>query len=414
MVHMDGEDDHLDPRRHRHIGHWWLVLLAVLLGAGAVVAGYQILQPSKPTASVTQGVPNKATTTQYLPPSESVSGRYLLNGTVTWARAVELEAHGDYTQPFSQLSTFNREQYDAWSTDFECPITNNVVPYQTQKDNLVFNCRPEFLPAASKYFNIFDLANNHTDNQGGEKGLAETRQHLQAAGVQYFGTFDPADSAHVCEVLALPVRVEKSDKTEEKASLPVAFCGWHYFYRRPLPGEIAVMDKYAKVMPVFAFAEMGAEYHATADATQVDMAHQIVDHGPDFLIANNPHWVQNTEAYNGKLIVYSTGNFIFDQLDQETNRSASIDVKMTVPYDANVAKWVALAPQCAAFQDNCLAQAEQQGLTKVKASLQYGVVAGLNGYKVITHKADDATQAAVLQRMNWPQTCAKLVGSSCQ
>lgn len=333
----------------------------------------------------------------------------MFNGTVTWARAVEQQARGDYAQPFSQLDSFGRAQYDAWSSDFECPVTGNTVPYQTQISNLVFNCRPEFLPAAVKYFNIFNLANNHTSDQGGEAGLEETRRRLQEAGVQYFGSFDASDSANTCEVLALPVRIQKSDGTEDKASLPVAFCGWHYFNRPDVrSGEIEVMNRYAKTMPVFAFAEMGAEYNAQASPAVATIAHNIIDHGPEFLIANNPHWVQNTEVYKGKLIVYSLGNFIFDQLDAETNRSASIDLTMTVPYDDNIAKWIKLAPSCAAFHDDCLARAEKLGLTKPKLSLKYGVVAGLGGYKVVTHKADAATQAAVEQRMNWPETLKAL------
>ena len=344
---------------------------------------------------------------------QDITGRYLFNGTVVWARAVEKYAkHADgtpdYAQPFSQLNTFNREAYDAWSTDFECPITNNVVPYQTQVDNLVFNCRPEFLPEAAKYFNLFDLANNHTDNQNGMVGLTETRQHLAAAGVQYFGSFDPSVAKDVCEVVALPVRVQNPDKTETKSSLPVAMCAWHFFYRQPRAGEIEVMQQYAKIMPVFAFVEMGTEYHAQANDTQVNIAHQVIDQGPEFLIANNPHWVQNTEVYKNKLIVYSTGNFIFDQLDTETQRSASIDLTVAVPYDDNVAKWLQLGPSCAAFQDDCLKQAQAQGLTKVKLGLKYGVVAGQSGAGKVTHKADAATQAAVEARLNWAQSMQQL------
>jgi hypothetical protein len=386
-------------RKYLHIG-----LLAVLL-LGVIFAGFWFLPggdqaQSKTTKSKKLSQP---TTNPKL-----VVGRYLLNGTVTWARGVEREANKDYGQPFSMLDTFQRDQYDSWSTDFECPITNNNVPYETQKSNLIFNCRPEFLPAASKYFNIFDLANNHTDNQGSETGLAETRQHLNDAGVQYFGTFDPGDADNVCEVISLPVRIQKTDKSEQKSSLPVAFCGWHYFYRKPLAGEIAAMDKYAKVMPVFAFVEMGTEYQPKANDIQVEIAHQIVDRNPEFLIANNPHWVQNTEVYKNKLIVYSTGNFIFDQLDAETNRSASIDVGLTVPYDNNVAKWLALSPQCATFHDSCLEIAQKQGLSKINLQLKYGIVAGQNGYKVITHKADAATQTAVEERTNWAATLKAL------
>jgi hypothetical protein len=337
----------------------------------------------------------------------SLVGRYLFNGTTVWARAVEQDSQRkdgsyDYAHPFSQLNTFNRAAYDAWATDFECPITNNNVPFATQVSQLIFNCRPEFLPEAAKYFNLFDLANNHTDNQGGAVGLDSTRKYMdKIPGVQYFGSFDPSVANDVCEVVALPARLQKPDKSEEKSALPVAMCAWHYFYRKPLAGEIAVMDRYAKIMPVMAFVKMGVEYHPTADAVQQEIAHQVIDHGPEFLIANNPHWVQNTEVYKNKLIVYSTGNFIFDQLDNETQRSASIDVTMHLAYDDNVAAWVKLAPSCLAFQDQCLDMAQQLGLRKVQPQLRYAVVAGQGGDRKLTHKADAATQAAVEQRLNW-------------
>lgn len=394
-----------DGKRSRRLPKFMalVVLCAILTGLG-----YWFISRRGNLSQVPKKPAFQSEPAAKAPEAQAVTGRYLLNGTVTWARAVEQQAHSDFAQPFSQLNTFHRELYDGWSTDFECPITNNVVPYQTQIKNLIFNCRPEFLPAAAKYFNIFDLANNHTDNQGGEKGLEETRKHLNEAGAQFFGTFDAADSDNVCEVLALPVRIQKADKSEDKAALPIAFCGWHYFYRKPAGGEIAIMDKYAKTMPVFAFAEMGTEYQAKADSTQVAIAHQIIEEGPEFLIANNPHWVQNTEVYKGKLIIYSTGNFIFDQLDSETNRSASIDLTINVPYDDNVAKWLALAPECALFHDDCLAKAEKQQLTKINLQLKYGIVAGQNGYKVVTHKADAATQKAVEDRTNWLQTSREL------
>ncbi len=392
-----------------------LMLFCVLIAAAAItLLGYYYYGfHSKP-----HSIQMKASINNVSPVPKnnyiSVEGRYLLNGTITWARAVEKDARNkdgsyNYDQPFSQLDSFNRSAYDAWSTDFECPITNNIVPYQTQVDNLIFNCRPEFLPFAAKYFNLYDLANNHTDNQGGQIGLTETRQHLdKTPGVQYFGSFDPSVLKDICEVISLPIRIQKSDNTELNSALPVAFCAWHYFYRKPLPSEIETMQRYAKIMPVFAFVEMGVEYHSTADSTQVDIAHKIIDQGPEFLIANNPHWVQNTEVYKNKLIVYSTGNFIFDQIDKETKRSASIDVKATLKYDDNIAKWIALAPSCTSFHDTCLEQAESQGLTKPTIHLSFAVVAGEGGAGKITHKADALTQTEVEQRLNWADSMNKL------
>jgi poly-gamma-glutamate synthesis protein (capsule biosynthesis protein) len=350
--------------------------------------------------------PSQAAPSVAKQPQTIIYGKYLFSGTSTWARATERDAKNDYSQPFSQLHTFGT--YDAWSTDFECPITNNVVPYAMQISQLVFNCRPEFLPAATKYITLYDLANNHTDNQGGSKGLEETRKHLNEVGAQYYGSFDPSLADDVCEVIALPVRLKNVGQQDQKAMLPVAFCAWHYFYRKPLPGEIAVMDRYAKIMPVFAFVEAGAEYRPKADAIQEEIAHQIMDHGPEFLVANSPHWVQNTEVYNDRLIVYSTGNFIFDQLDTETRRGASLGVQINVVSDDNIDKWLAFSDSCKTFKDDCLQKAERQNLTKPKLTYVFEVVGSQGGVGIPTHKADAATQNAIEERMNWSDTLKAL------
>ena len=118
--------------------------------------------------------------------------------------------------------------------------------------------------------------------------------------------------------------------------------------------------------------------------------------------------MQNAEAYKGKLIVYSLGNFIFDQLDTETQRSASIDLGIKLAYDDNVAKWVALGVSCSTFHDSCLKNAEEQKLTKVQLQYIYGVVAGQGGAGKLTHKADVATQKAVEERLNWAAVIKEL------
>lgn len=354
--------------------------------------------------------PKNRTSTKY----ELVKGKYLFSGTVVIARAVENEARRadgsiDYDQPFSKFASFNPKQYDAWAFDHECPMTMNNIPYRTQVANTIFNCRPEFVPAMRKQFDtiVANVANNHTYDMG-EDGYRETIRLLEESGIQTIGNYSPRVKDDICEVVAWPVRLQKDGHDLSESILPIAFCAWHYFEFDPAPGEIEVMDRYAKVMPVFAFMQVGTEYQANADSKQVSIARKIVDRGPEFLIGNSPHWVQNTEIYKGKLIVYSTGNFIFDQLDYETNRGLSISVDMQIKYDENVAKWLELGKTCRPRGDDCLKRAESLGLKKVSPGFEFDAVGSSGGYRQVTQLADPELQKSIEERANWQDTLNQL------
>jgi poly-gamma-glutamate synthesis protein (capsule biosynthesis protein) len=57
----------------------------------------------------------------------------------------------------------------------------------------------------------------------------------------------------------------------------------------------------------------GNEYTKKVTDRQKSLAHLAIDSGADLVIGNHPHWPQGSEIYQGKLISYSQGNFIFDQ-----------------------------------------------------------------------------------------------------
>ncbi len=389
------------PRRKKIVIIAGVFLLLVL-----VLIVWFALFRTKAVAPTTDNTPTAATNSADAP--ESLSGTYLFSGTIVMARAVEKYANGDYAQPFSKFNTFNPKQYDGWLADWECPTDGDtVIPYQQQIANLQFNCRPEWLPQISKYFNVMNLANNHSGDMGAET-FVKTQNYLTKAGIQVVGNYDPGVQKDVCEVIALPVRVNMPDDSTKKGTLPVAYCAWHYFEREPRAGEIEAMQQYAEVMPVFGLMHVGVEYVAKAGADQEAVAHKIIDSGAEFVIGNSPHWVQNTEVYKGKLIAYSTGNFIFDQLESETNRGASIEVAAKIPYDENVAQWLELGESCKKQYDDCLEKARAQGLKKITMNLSYDVVANTSGVRTVTQKAPAPIQAAVEARMNWAQTRKEL------
>src|SRR5690606_2899863 len=126
----------------------------------------------------------------------------------------------------------------------------------------------------SKRFSIVSLANNHSGDLG-QDAFIQTQKNLEEAGIQTYGNYDPAVSDDVCEVIALPVRIKMPDESVQKGTMPIAFCAWHYFFRQPQAGEMEVMERYAKIMPVFGFQHAGAEYYAHADPNQVSIAHKM-------------------------------------------------------------------------------------------------------------------------------------------
>lgn len=385
--------------------HWPQIVIVVLLLAAAAGGAWLWQRPDKQTAQHTQTAPKPPTIVM-------VEGRYLFSGTIVLARAVERGAlvggKYDYSQPFSGLASFEPEKYDGWLADLECPVTTNNVSYEQQVQRLVFNCRPEWLPEFSKYFKFVNLANNHTGDMGAD-GFIETQKHLEQAGVQTVGNYRPSVTKDNCEVMGLPVRVRDSKNAETKATLPVAFCAFHYFSFRPAPGEMEAIERYAKVMPVFGLMHVGVEYLPAGSTDQVNIAHKMIDLGSDFVIGNSPHWVQNSEAYNGKLIAYSTGNFIFDQIDYETQRGLSIDTTFQIEYNDNLEKWLALGEQCKPRGDTCLDQAEKLGLTKLKLKYTHAPVASLGGNRKITKKGDAVLQKSVEERLDWVKTLQGLI-----
>jgi poly-gamma-glutamate synthesis protein (capsule biosynthesis protein) len=384
------------------------ILAAVIIAIGgigcAAVYKFWPVETPKPVAATKPVVKPHAVSAQSN--TLFVGDIYLGRSVNVWAQASPLK----YAYPFSKLSEFHRDTYNAWVANLECPTVAGLHLTPAQEEaTLNFNCDPGYLPELAKWFNVVTLANNHTDNQG-VAGLAETRQHLEGNGVQYFGTPDPRDLENICDVIALPTSVTMSDGQKIEGDLPVAMCGYHGFIRLPSDEAIAVMNEYSKYMPVIAMPHAGTEYKAAPDTLKTNLYRSMIDNGADMVLGGHPHWVQTTESYKGHLIVYSMGNFIFDQQgNQEVTRSAAVNVQFDVQgTDTNLlAKWLALGKTCSTYHDDCLAQAKAQNLARLPYTFRFGVVSTDDSNK-ITKPASATVRDNILQRMNWPQTMNQL------
>jgi len=333
----------------------------------------------------------------------SATGNYLFSGTVMLGRGVEYYAKGNYEQPFSGMSTLGT--YDMNIGDLECPITSNSVSYQTEVDSLIFNCNPGWLPALKEHFPLVNLSSNHLNDMG-PAGYNETVTRLQAAGFQTVGNFNPHTETDDCRAVLFPIRLIKSNEQSVTTQLPIAVCSYNYkIIFSPNPGELESIQRWSKIMPVIGLMNGGPEYQHTAGASQVAVAHQMIDLGADFVIGNGTHWAQNTEVYKNKLIVYSLGNFIFDQLDIDGRLALNMDVTITLKYDSNLQQWLNLAKQCPINSgDICLNLAISQNLLKLQPSFIFKPVVSYGGSLQIATLANQQQTDYIMQRANWSQT----------
>lgn len=336
----------LDKRR--------VVVLSVfgifLIGFGL----YLLLKPQHAAAPASAAPKTESTSD-----SEAIASRILFVGDVFWGRTIETSSFASsqgLKYPTSSLTRADRNNYDAWIANFECPITNRDEPLNVQIDSLKFNCRPEFLPNLARWFTAASQANNHTMNQDGQWGVEQTRKYLEQNGIQYFGNYDMSKLDDICEVITVPAT---TTKTDEKVSLPVALCGYMQVVDvMPTQKQLAVMRQYAAVMPVIAFPHMGVEYRTTAETEKVRAYRAMIDNGADIVIGAHPHVIQNSEVYKKRLIAYSLGNFLFDQhsVSKDTNIGLGIGLKLTIKDGAAAKVFKSIAPDCKTYKDNCLAR----------------------------------------------------------
>jgi poly-gamma-glutamate synthesis protein (capsule biosynthesis protein) len=75
---------------------------------------------------------------------------------------------------------------------------------------------------------------------------------------------------------------------------------------------------------VIASCHWGIEGDHYPNDYQQTLAHKIVDWGADLVVGTHPHVLQGVEEYNGKIILYSLGNFCFGGNRNPTDKDTAI------------------------------------------------------------------------------------------
>lgn len=188
---------------------------------------------------------------------------------------------------------------DAGIINLEGPISKHSVDDDYNSKDLIFNFPPQAIDAL-KFLRIngASLANNHSANAG-LQGVQNTRSVLMKANIQPIGGPGNQD---IPQVGIFPGQ-----------GMRLVVIGIHALYT---PSDISELIKNYKKDPnnrVMIFPHWGVEYSKSHTATQERLAHAWIDAGADIVIGSHPHVIEDSEMYKGKPIIYSLGNFVFDQ-----------------------------------------------------------------------------------------------------
>lgn len=180
-------------------------------------------------------------------------------------------------------------------------------------------------------FDLLSLANNHALDYGPE-ALLDTIAALDAEGIGHAGA--GADKAAAWA----PAIVERNGATVAYLAfshiLPAGFIAGDA--RAGIAAGRTDMDAVCSAIRaakeqsdyVIVSFHWGVEYADDANGDQVRDARAAVDAGADMVLSHHPHVIQGLEVYNGKLIAYSLGDFVFDHYSRKTGEAFVLDAKL--------------------------------------------------------------------------------------
>lgn len=178
---------------------------------------------------------------------------------------------------------------------------NELTSTYTINPPFRFVFSPASVEVMHEFIDIVSLANNHASDVG-SAGLQETKDRLDEMGIPWFGSF------------ATPA--PRYDETLN--GIDLTYVGYHQFQpnTEELKQQISAADEEGRF--VIVFPHWGSEYVVAPTTSQRELAQIMIDAGADLIVGGHPHVAQGIEVIDGVPVVYSLGNFIFDQIDPDT------------------------------------------------------------------------------------------------
>ena len=250
--------------------------------------------------------------------AQQVSLVFAGDTTLDGAPGALIERGGDPLAAFAELFA----QADVRVVNLECVVATQGEPAYK---NFTFRAHPRVLPVLRRHLDGVTLANNHSGDFG-RAAFAQMLGLLQGAGLAQAGGGMNLAQAHTPWIV-------------ERQGLRIALLSYNEYMPRSFeadhdaPGiawseDEQVVDDIRRARSVhradlvIPFMHWGWENERTANARQRQLARAMIDAGADAVIGGHPHVTQDIEHYRGRPIVYSVGNFVMQETDNEAQRQA--------------------------------------------------------------------------------------------
>jgi len=227
-------------------------------------------------------------------------------GDVMLGRSVnaKMKAMENFSYPFLKTASFLK-QADLVFINLESPF---FEPCPTTNTGMIFCADPKAIEGlVFAGIDIVNLANNHIKNYG-QEGVLLTKKLLKQEKIT-------------------PLGPEENFVVKNIKGTSFGFLGFDLtgsFNKERIIQKVKEEQK--KVDILIVSFHWGVEYAQKPSSWQKELAHQVAEAGADLILGHHPHVVQKVETYQGVPIVYSLGNFIFDQPWSEETRRGLIGV----------------------------------------------------------------------------------------
>ena len=251
-------------------------------------------------------------------PAQQVSLVFAGDTTLDDDAGALIERGGDPLAAFAPLFA----KADIRIANLECVVATTG---EAGNKNYTFRAHPRVLPVLRRNLDGVTLANNHSGDFG-RGAFAEMLALLRQNGLAQAGGGMNLAEAHMPWII-------------ERKGLRIAILSYNEFMPRSFEAlhdaagsawsedEQVVADIHRArnvhgADVVIPFMHWGWENERTANARQRLLARKMIEAGADAVVGGHPHVTQDIEHHQGKPIVYSVGNFVMKETDNEAQRQA--------------------------------------------------------------------------------------------